>query len=210
MFAAQAGSLLNSSNPSLALSSRPTGASHGNEAPAKQRYTVSRPCSSLALVTRPRGLLSISTSRLEAAGSRPSISMRSRPWRTGYSGSRTKRPLTRTRASPTMRAACVREASPSLEITRATPKRAGAGPRVRGLLRMATFGLGGFERSSAPVRGGPGHDRPGRDRPARRFGVRARMPNDSRDHFVQMAQRQFRDLPVEIAVAVDQRLSERG
>jgi len=57
MRAAHAGSLLNNSSPSLALSSRPTGASHGSAASAKQLYTVARPFSSLTVVTKPRGFV---------------------------------------------------------------------------------------------------------------------------------------------------------
>ena len=54
-------SLVRSSNPSLALSSRPTGATQGNDSPAlsKTAYTVSRPFSSEAVVTTPRGLFII-------------------------------------------------------------------------------------------------------------------------------------------------------
>src|SRR3984957_14469037 len=123
MGAAHEGSLLNNSSPSLALSNRPTGATHGRSAPAKQLYTVARPFSSWVLVTKPRGLFSISTTRAAGADFRPSISMRSTPCRTGHSGSKVTRPLTRTRPSRTHSAARVREPIPNFEITLATPCR---------------------------------------------------------------------------------------
>ena len=82
---------------------------------------MSRPCSSSRVVSRPRGLLSITTIRSARVACAPSISIWSTPWRTGKSGSRTLRPFTRTRPSATQAAACVLEPSPSFEITRATP-----------------------------------------------------------------------------------------
>jgi hypothetical protein len=63
MRAAHSESLVSSSRPSLALSRRPTGATQEANfvAPGrfKTEYTVSRPFSSSAVVTTPRGLFII-------------------------------------------------------------------------------------------------------------------------------------------------------
>ena len=56
--AAHSESLVISSRPSLAMSSRPTGATHGIPG-GRHAYTVSRPCSSEAVVTIVRGLFTI-------------------------------------------------------------------------------------------------------------------------------------------------------
>src|SRR5258708_38792257 len=120
MHAAHSESFVRRSKPSLALSSRPIGAIHGKPS-GKYAYTVSRPFSSAAVVTTPRGLFSARYIFELSARGCPSISMRSFPRCTGVSGSRRTAPFHFTRPAAISSAARDREQWPSFESARASP-----------------------------------------------------------------------------------------
>src|SRR5690606_9534388 len=93
-----------------------------------------------------RGLLSARYVNSRAASGLPSSVMRSRDASVGRSASCCVRPSTAMRPSAIQRAACVRDAMPSLEITRASPWRGAgllrAGGRMSATLETADRALG--------------------------------------------------------------------
>ena len=125
--------------PSLALSSRPTGATHGNRIRQKRIDRVAS-----ALVARGRHVAArFVEHQVDAFGGLYVGAVEREPVRlaaTGVSGSRTTRPLTATRPSRTYSAAWVREQMPSLDSTRATPCRV-SGVGFARVLRARVFGM---------------------------------------------------------------------